>query len=395
MQTLLCAALAMAVLAPLAARAVEIPVRSDSYTDSANPTVNYGSATILPANGTGKTVLFKFKSMAAFLPAGTTSSGIAKAMLHVWVRGSTNNSARFIVKRANADWTEGTLTANTGLTDAALPAPFTDSTAINNLPQWVSVDVSDLVKYWVDNPGDPGRSIMLTTTAGEVSLDSKENTDTSHAAFIDVTLVGPAGPQGPTGATGATGAIGPDGPQGPTGPTGATGATGPDGATGPTGPAGPGVPIGGSAGQVLAKIDGTDYNTQWTTPAGGALYSETYSVFGTNVNGNGTAWLGYGNLPIAQESDGHRIIPQSCASATLRAAFSGNITGTYSFTLRKGVDATFTSPGVACTIASGQRTCAASGAASFNVGDTYAVQVDGNQALSVDGKSLWVTFSCQ
>ena len=29
------------------------------------------------------------------------------------------------------------------------------------------------------------------------------------------------------------------------------------------GPAGPGVAAGGTAGQVLAKIDATDYNTQW------------------------------------------------------------------------------------------------------------------------------------
>ena len=35
------------------------------------------------------------------------------------------------------------------------------------------------------------------------------------------------------------------------------------GATGATGPAGPGVPAGGSAGQVLAKVDGTNYNTEW------------------------------------------------------------------------------------------------------------------------------------
>lgn len=43
--------------------------------------------------------------------------------------------------------------------------------------------------------------------------------------------------------------------------------TGPAGADGAPGPAGPGVPIGGTAGQVLAKIDGTDYNTQWATRA--------------------------------------------------------------------------------------------------------------------------------
>jgi hypothetical protein len=37
------------------------------------------------------------------------------------------------------------------------------------------------------------------------------------------------------------------------------------GATGPAGPAGQGVPAGGTAGQFLTKIDGTNYNTDWTT----------------------------------------------------------------------------------------------------------------------------------
>lgn len=62
-------------------------------------------------------------------------------------------------------------------------------------------------------------------------------------------IVGPTGPTGPTGSTGSTG---------PTGPTGSTGTTGSTGATGP------GVATGGSAGQALTKIDGTNYNTQWS-----------------------------------------------------------------------------------------------------------------------------------
>lgn len=41
---------------------------------------------------------------------------------------------------------------------------------------------------------------------------------------------------------------------------------GEDGEDGATGPAGPGVPTGGSAGQVLAKASGTDYDTEWHTP---------------------------------------------------------------------------------------------------------------------------------
>jgi hypothetical protein len=103
--------------------------------------------------------------------------------------------------------------------------------------------------------------------------------------------IGPMGPPGPTGATGATGAAstvpGPPGATGPQGPQGATGAastvpgpqgppgsTGPQGSTGATGSQGPpgqGVPVGGTTGQVLTKINATDYNTNWQTPAAGGL----------------------------------------------------------------------------------------------------------------------------
>ena len=92
---------------------------------------------------------------------------------------------------------------------------------------------------------------------------------------------GPAGPAGPAGADGAPGAPGPVGPAGP--PAGPPGSCrrrwcsriqGPAGPMGPTGPPVPmvpgsngvGVPIGGTTGQILAKIDATDYNTQWVTP---------------------------------------------------------------------------------------------------------------------------------
>jgi hypothetical protein len=70
--------------------------------------------------------------------------------------------------------------------------------------------------------------------------------------------------------------VGATGPTGPTGAastvTGPTGATGPIGATGPTGP---GVAAGGTAGQILSKVDGTDYNTQWIDEAPAASYTST------------------------------------------------------------------------------------------------------------------------
>lgn len=91
------------------------------------------------------------------------------------------------------------------------------------------------------------------------------------------------GPQGPKGDTGATGATGPQGPEGPPGPTGPQGPEGPAGVDGGQGAPGVGVPPGGSADQILAKVDGTDYNTHWIDPPEGGGGSETDGV--TSFNG--------------------------------------------------------------------------------------------------------------
>ena len=112
---------------------------------------------------------------------------------------------------------------------------------------------------------------------------------------------GPAGPQGEQGDQGPQGIQGPQGEQGPqgiqgiqgeTGPAGADGAPGADGADGAPGV---GVVAGGTAGQVLSKIDSTDYNTQWVTPVSN-LDSLTDVVITTaaadNVlTFNGTNWV--------------------------------------------------------------------------------------------------------
>lgn len=50
------------------------------------------------------------------------------------------------------------------------------------------------------------------------------------------------------------------GPRGPQGPEGLQGETGPQG---PKGDSGEGVPVGGTSGQILSKVDDEDYNVQW------------------------------------------------------------------------------------------------------------------------------------
>jgi hypothetical protein len=69
---------------------------------------------------------------------------------------------------------------------------------------------------------------------------------------------GPQGLEGPQGPAGADGSDGADGAVGPQGPAGADSTV-----PGPQGDPGPGVAAGGTEGQVLLKVDGTDYNTTW------------------------------------------------------------------------------------------------------------------------------------
>ena len=54
------------------------------------------------------------------------------------------------------------------------------------------------------------------------------------------------------------------------GTDGVNGVDGLDGSAGTDGTDGQGVPVGGTANQILEKIDGTDFNTQWVDPSGGS-----------------------------------------------------------------------------------------------------------------------------
>jgi len=118
----------------------------------------------------------------------------------------------------------------------------------------LKLDGTDYNTYWGTRPAD-GYSVLNGTVD---PVDVSDGVDGDF--FINTTSWDIFGPKasgawpvgvsliGPTGATGADGA------------DGAAGAAGADGASGADGE---GVPVGGTADQLLAKIDGTDYNTEW------------------------------------------------------------------------------------------------------------------------------------
>lgn len=73
-----------------------------------------------------------------------------------------------------------------------------------------------------------------------------------------------------------------------------SGANGTNGSDGADGADGAGVPAGGTAGQVLSKIDSDDHNTEWSDPAGGGGALDYILVADKKTNANGgTSVAGY------------------------------------------------------------------------------------------------------
>jgi hypothetical protein len=113
-------------------------------------------------------------------------------------------------------------------------------------------------------------SINPVLAIGEMGIEtntSKFKTGNGSQNWNDLPYGGITGPQG---IQGIQGEQGPQGIQGEQGPQGIQGEQGPQGIQGNTGAVGPGVPAGGTVDQILAKINGDDFNTYWKNEAAGS-----------------------------------------------------------------------------------------------------------------------------
>ncbi|HEU4343390.1 MAG TPA: DNRLRE domain-containing protein, partial [Candidatus Binatia bacterium] len=169
---------------------------------------------------------------------------ISKATLKLFVT-KVNKPGSFDIHMVNGDWYENTLKSSNAPSTSYLA---TIPVSAGDLNQYLLLDVTDVVKYWVDGHGN-NYGVALVPTPGspiDVEFDSKEGKGTSHDAGLDMLIVsyGPQGPQGETGPQGLQGPQGPQGEQGPAGPQGPQGEQGPQGVQGETGPQGPQGPQG-------------------------------------------------------------------------------------------------------------------------------------------------------
>ena len=172
------------ILIPGAIQATEANVSGDAYVNSAHPAVNYGSLSNLYVNSNG-TALISFDLSA--LPSGTTSSQIGKASLRVYIN-RINASGAVSVLPVSSAWSESSVTYNSIPTLGTAVGSFTP-TAAN---QFIDVDVTSLVQGWVTTPST-NYGLALSSSAGNIVLDSKENNETSHPAALQITLAGQQG----------------------------------------------------------------------------------------------------------------------------------------------------------------------------------------------------------
>lgn len=212
------------------AGAVVITGSADSYVDSMNPTVMYGGS--LTMNITSHSYgLLRF--VLSSVPAGTTSSQIAKATLQLWeIPDSPNNSGSISIYELTSDFVASTVTYNTRPSMASLPIATVSALANS---RYIEIDITSLVQKWIATPST-NHGIAILPASSSMSLDlllgTKWNTAESQPPILDITVFAPPLP-GPQGPAGPQGPIGPQGPQGPSVSTGPAFALCSAGATSP------------------------------------------------------------------------------------------------------------------------------------------------------------------
>src|ERR1700733_2001018 len=157
----------------------------DAYTNTVDPTTNYGAKTLLDVESASQTAYIRFDLSA--IPAGYISANITKASLKLYVN-SVTTAGSFNVDYVNGTWSENTITANL--------APALGTTIAAGVPlvtadknQFILIDVTEAVQAWLS--GTPNDGIALVGNSPfNATFDSKESTSTSHAPELDIVFAG-------------------------------------------------------------------------------------------------------------------------------------------------------------------------------------------------------------
>jgi hypothetical protein len=177
---------------------------------------------------------------------------------------------------------------------------------------------TDTIVYKLSNLESQLGSSLTLTSVFDATFQGGSSNSWSHgdSIYVSFSKIGKEGADGATGPQGIQGETGPQGIQGIQGIQGLQGVQGEIGATGATGPTGPGVVAGGTTGQALVKIDGTDYNTQWADIAVDVQYHNRYATTAETLRSGATETV---ELYFFAQGDGNGLAERETVTGWQRA----------------------------------------------------------------------------
>jgi len=169
------------------ASAVVITALGDTYVTSATSSLNFDSAQVLNVNQQSLTLL-SFPLSA--LPTGTVPAKISKATLQLWVDSSSRKPTGSIsVYAATGAWNTASVTYSTRPSIGR--SPLVTQPLLGGTNYYLEIDVTAQVKNWIASPASNLGLVVVaasSTPTVDVAFNSKENTVTSHAPILDVTM---------------------------------------------------------------------------------------------------------------------------------------------------------------------------------------------------------------
>jgi hypothetical protein len=158
----------------------------DSYTNTADPTTNYGAAALLDFNGPTQISYIQFN-----LSSIPTGASVSQATLKLYVN-AVATAGSFNVDYVNGTWAESTIDAsNAPSLGKTIASDVAITTADKN--QYILVNVTSVVQAWLDGSETNNGIALVANSTFDASFDSKENTTTSHPAELDIAFAGGGG----------------------------------------------------------------------------------------------------------------------------------------------------------------------------------------------------------
>jgi hypothetical protein len=161
----------------------QIAPLGDSYINTADPTTNFGSKTLLDVDGASQTAYIQFN-----LASIPSTASVSQATLKLYVNAVTT-AGSFNVDYVNAAWSEGKIDAsNAPALGKAIASNVSVTTADKN--QYILVDVTSAVQAWLSGSETNNGLALVANSSFNATFDSKENTTTSHPAELDIAFAG-------------------------------------------------------------------------------------------------------------------------------------------------------------------------------------------------------------